>query len=142
MDSKKLTIQEFIEKYAEYELKKVKITQMNIEGYGLIEFARPQEGIILSYISGLLKASKLKKDGGMGESTDFRDLIKVSEEFVYSCCPMLQSKEIRDKFSSNEPYEIPTIVFGTGNIVGIAAELSIIFNGGKVNAETEDAIKN
>lgn len=141
MDKKKLTIQEFINKYQDKELKKVKVTEIEVEGYGLIEFVRPKESVIVNYISNITKVTKINNEKGV-DGIDFKSLLSAAEEFVYRCCPILQDKEIRASFPDNEPYEIPTLVFGSDMTLTIAVNLIDIFNGKKVKKETEQAIKN
>ncbi|MGL5655908.1 MAG: hypothetical protein ACRCXY_03595 [Fusobacteriaceae bacterium] len=143
-DKKSLDISSFLEKVIENEVKRVKIIQLEVANYGLIEFVRPKEGVMLNYITNMVKSSKMKVDENGMEFKDINmeEFLKAGSEFVYSCCPLLQSKEVRDKYSNNDPYDIPGIVFGSDVTLDLAKELNEVFKGKKVKEKVEETIKN
>lgn len=143
-DKKSLDIASFLEKVIENEVKRVKIVQLEVANYGLIEFVRPKEGVLLNYITNMVKSSKMKVDENGMEFKDINmeEFLKAGSEFVYSCCPLLQAKEVRDKYSNNDPYDIPGIVFGSDATLDLAKELNEIFKGKKVKEKIEETIKN
>ena len=112
----------------------------------MIEFARPREGVILDFLNEISKGVEVTQDKSASakESTkaDLKILLEAAQKFVYLCCPMLQAKEVRDKFKSITPYEIPTAVFGYNQTQDLANELSDIFDGTATRKKVEEEIKN
>ncbi|MGL5428572.1 MAG: hypothetical protein ACRDAS_11730 [Cetobacterium sp.] len=157
MDGKVITLQDFLSKVDENESRKVKITHIDIENFGLVEFVRPREGVLLDYLDETIKAVDIQKEKIYGDSegdentvvgerenskADMRKLVEASNKFVYKCCPMLQSKEVRDKFKGITPDEIPAQIFGNKKVMDLANELSNIFDGATVQKEVEEEVKN
>lgn len=143
-DLKTLDLSQFLKKVIENEMNKVKVTHLEVENYGLIEFVRPKEGVILNYLTNTIKCSKIKKteDDIEIKEIDIKELLNVASEFVYICCPLLQSKEVREQFPNNEPYDIPGLIFTTDGTMDLAGKLNDIFNGKKIKEKTEETIKN
>ncbi|MGL5229557.1 MAG: hypothetical protein ACRC8F_01915 [Cetobacterium sp.] len=154
MGKQVLKLEDFLNKFAENEEKKVKITHIDVPNYGLIEFVRPREGVILDFLNEISKGVEVTQDKSSSvdenninqikESTkaDLKILLEAAQKFVYLCCPMLQAKEVRDKFKSITPYEIPTAVFGYNQTQDLANELSDIFDGTATRKKVEEEIKN
>lgn len=140
----KLNISQFLEKAIENEMKRVKITEIEVENFGLIEFIRPKEGTILKYLSNAIRTTKVIKNENdiEVEKIDMEELSDLASEFVYQCCPLLQAKEIRNQYSSNEPYDIPSLIFGTTETLTLAGKLVDIFNGVKVKEKIDETVKN
>lgn len=143
---KTITLEQIIEKLNKKEEKKVKITQIEVEEYGLMEFTRPHDNDILQYFSDITKAIELDdteeiKDKKV-KKIDFGKMLDTSSEFVYKCCPMLQKKEIRDMYPKISFYEIPIQVFGMNETIEIAGKLNEIFEGSNKLEKTQEEIKN
>lgn len=143
---KTITLEQIIEKLNKKEEKKVKVTHVEVEEYGLIEFTRPNDNDILQYFSDVTKAIEFDdneetKDKKV-KTIDFRKMLDISSEFVYKCCPMLQKKEIRDMFPKVSYYEIPIQVFGMNETIELAGKLNDIFEGSNKLEKTQEEIKN
>lgn len=143
---KTITLEQIIEKLNKKEEKKVKVTHVEVEEYGLIEFTRPNDSDILQYFSDVTKAIEFDdneetKDKKV-KTIDFRKMLDISSEFVYKCCPMLQKKEIRDMFPKVSYYEIPIQVFGMNETIELAGKLNDIFEGSNKLEKTQEEIKN
>ena len=150
MGKQVLKLEDFLNKFAENEEKKVKITHIDVPNYGLIEFVRPREGVILDFLNEISRGVEVTQDKSSSvdennikqvkESTkaDLKILLEAAQKFVYLCCPMLQAKEVRDKFKSITPYEIPTAVFGYNQTQYLANELSDIFDGTATRKKVEE----
>lgn len=143
---KTITLEQIIEKLNKKEENKVKITQIEVEGYGLMEFTRPHDNDILQYFSEITKAIELDDNEEIKDkkvkTIDFGKMLDTSSEFVYKCCPMLQKKEIRDMFPKISFYEIPTQVFGMNETIELAGKLNEVFEGSKKLEKTQEEIKN
>lgn len=141
---KKLDLTMFLKKVLEAEMKRVKVLEIEVENFGVIEFIRPKEGILLNYLASIIKSSKVKKNSEDIEvkEIDFKELLNASSEFIYNCCTLLQSKEVRNQYSDRDPYEIPGIIFGTNETIRLAGELNEAFGRGKIVELIHNEIKN
>ncbi|MEG0397837.1 MAG: hypothetical protein RR656_01995 [Cetobacterium sp.] len=166
-----ITLQEFLNKVEENESKKIKVTHIEIPGFGLVEFIRPREGALLDYLDDTVKAIDITKEKTFQEEKDDEDfgtsemeeeneskiklkierenskidmklLVKASEKLVYRCCPTMQAKEVRSRFKSISPYEIPTQILGINGVNDLAQKLSEVFDGIKIQEKVNEAVKN
>lgn len=137
----KLSLKTFIEKAIEHEMKRVKIVEIEVENFGLIEFIRPKEGVLINYLSDALKASNTDKTSGKVE-TDIKHLLNTASELVYNCCPLLQAKEVRKQYPDREPYDIPAILFGITETIDLAGKLNDVFSMGGTLQAIADEVKN
>ncbi|MBC2855248.1 hypothetical protein H3N56_03785 [Cetobacterium sp. 2A] len=165
-----ITIQEFLNKVEENESKKIKVTHIEIPELGLVEFVRPREGVLLDYLDDTVKAIDITTEKTFEEEekneedfetlemeekskvilkmqkenskVDMKLLVKASEKLVYRCCPIMQSKEVRNRFKLISPYEIPTQILGMNAVNDLAQKLSGIFDGIKTQEKVNEAIKN
>lgn len=162
MNKKIITIQDFLNKLEDNESKKVKVTHIEILEFGVVEFIRPREGVLLDYLDELVKAVNITKEKTFEEiedsqennenikvmtekensKVDMRMLLKASEKLVYLCCPIMQKKEVRDRFKSITPHEIPTEIFGMNSVIDLAQKLNSTFEGIKTKESVEKAVKN
>ena len=97
MDKKVLGLKDFLKKAAENEEKKVRVTHIDVQGFGLIEFIRPREGVILDYLQEVIdsvdktvKKVHEEEDGNKkiaveeeSSKVNLRTSIAASEKFVY-----------------------------------------------------------
>ena len=58
MEKKAVTLQDFLNKVEESKVKKVRITQIEVVDFGLMEFVRPREGVLLDYLNEVVKATE------------------------------------------------------------------------------------
>lgn len=151
-----ITLEEIIEKLTEKEEKKIKVTQVEVPEFGLIEFIRPKDDKILEYITEITKGVTFEDDDNVEDTTenenkindkklkniDLKQTLEASSKFVYQCCPLLQKKEIRDMYKGAIPYEIPGQIFGMNTTIELASKLIDIFEGKKATAETLETVKN
>lgn len=150
-----ITLEEIIEKLTEKEEKKIKVTQVEVQEFGLIEFIRPKDDKIIEYVADIAKAveqeeeiSNISEDETTEKNLkkikkiDLKQLLEASSKFVYQCCPLLQKKEIRDMYKGAIPYEIPGQIFGMNETIELASKLIDIFEGKKATTETIETVKN
>lgn len=156
MAKKVLELKDFLKKVAEYEEKKVKITHVEVEGFGLMEFVRPREGIMFDYLEEVTNAVDIKTEKVYeGEEENrtisverenskvkMRSLIAAAEKFVYECCPTIQSSEVISQYKDISPYEIPTAIFGHTLTIELADKLNNIFDGSEARKKLKKAVKN
>ena len=127
-----MSLQTFIEKAKAKEAKRVKVTKIDIEDFGEVEFSRPKEEVLLDFMS--IAENR--------ENIAIKDAVLESSKFIYLCCPNMQAKEVREQYSDIEPTQIPARLFGLTNSAQIAVELFEKFDGVKLVEETEEAVKN
>lgn len=170
MEKKAVTLQDFLNKVEESKVKKVKITQIEVADFGLMEFIRPREGVLLDYLNEVVKAidkttektyeeekkddleileteDNSKKDINLkteksNEKIDMKLLVKASGKLVYSSCPLMRAKEVREQFKGIEPYDIPIELLGINKVMDLAQKLSDIFDGIKTQKTVNEAVKN
>lgn len=145
-----ITLEEFISKARKKEENKVKITKLEVEDFGEIEFQRPAESVIFKFTSDLLSTTRgidLKNDKSEKEDINISDfdiysLTKISSAFVYDCCSMMREKKVRDLYPKSDFKDIPFLILGEDEVIRIATELNKIFKGEKTFKETSEDIKN
>lgn len=150
-----MTLEQFIQKARENEEKKVKITTMNIAGFGEVEFQRPNTSVLLKFQSEL--TTGYKKEISIDEeqeeqeeqvqktSTSDIDMLKfakASSAFIYNTCSMMRTKEIRDMFKKIYPEDIPLELFNVSDVITIAVDVFNKFEGKKETKEIKEDIKN
>lgn len=156
MDKKVLGLKDFLKKAAENEEKKVRIAHIDVEGFGLIEFVRPREGVMIDYLEEVTDAVDINKERTYEEEKEnkkvtvekesskvkMRSLIEAAEKFVYLCCPTLQAKETIETYNNVSPYEIPTVIFGHNVTIDLANKLNNIFDGTEARKKVKEEVKN
>ncbi|MGL6113503.1 MAG: hypothetical protein ACRC1R_00550 [Cetobacterium sp.] len=156
MEKNVLGLKDFLKKAAENEEKRVKVTHIEVEGFGLMEFVRPREGVMLDYLEEVTDAVDIKKEKFYegdeknrkvsseieNSKVKMRSLIEAAEKFVYLCCPTLQASEVREQYKDMTPYEIPTAVFGHKLTIELADKINNVFDGTEAREKIKEAIKN
>lgn len=147
-----MTLEQFIQKARENEEKKVKITTMNIAGFGEVEFQRPNTSVLLKFQSELTTGYKKEisideeqEEQAQKTSTSDIDMLKfakVSSTFIYNTCSMMRTKEIRDMFKKIYPEDIPLELFNVSDVITIAVDVFNKFEGKKETKEIKEDIKN
>lgn len=142
--AKNTEFQAFIEKAMKRKEELSKPFELEIEGYGTVNFNRPTNNQLLSYMD---KVSSAIVTEGEGEEAKVisQDLIQMSEaakELVYVCCPTLQSKELQEALGIQDPLETSIEVFGIKETMDIAGRISEKVDGAKLQKEVDEAIKN
>lgn len=137
-----MELMDFINKIKAKEEKKVKLVNLEVKDFGEIEFVRPREGVILEYLEKIVNCGKFNIEKNEMENIDFTQLTEASSEFVYMCCPMIQSKEVREMYKGYEPIVIPRLIFGTDEMLEIAEKLENAFQGSKTREKIDKQIKN
>lgn len=144
-----MTLEQFIQKARENEEKKVKITTMNIAGFGEVEFQRPNTSVLLKFQSelttGYKKEISIDEEQAQKTSTSDIDMLKfakASSAFIYNTCSMMRTKEIRDMFKKIYPEDIPLELFNVSDVITIAVDIFNKFEGKKEVKEIKEDIKN
>lgn len=150
-----MTLEQFIQKARENEEKKVKITTMNIAGFGEVEFQRPNTSVLLKFQSELTTGYKKEisideeqeeqEEQAQKTSTSDIDMLKfakASSAFIYNTCSMMRTKEIRDMFKKIYPEDIPLELFNVSDVITIAVDIFNKFEGKKEVKEIKEDIKN
>lgn len=141
-----ITLQDFINKVQNRENNKVKITVIQVEGFGDVEFHRPSEAELLRYSNEILNCYKgdFKSDEVEVDVSNFdmEKMISNASTLIYNSCSYFRAKEIRDMYKENEFTEIPLIILGTQEVLKIANQLNEVFSGKKTKENIENTIKN
>ncbi len=135
-------LQTFIEKARTKEQKKIKVTELEVEDFGMVGFVRPSDETILEFMDTALKMMDENDDGEMKLEGDIKEFVKESSKFVYLCCPDLQKKEVRDEFGGNDPFQSAASLFGFTTVMPLAAQLFAKFGGMQTQEEISEAVKN
>lgn len=140
-------LETFIERAREYELKKVKVIEKKIEGFGTIRFTRPPQVELLEYLESLASQAKPQvgtdsKDGDIEVNLTIGVIAMAASKLVYNCCVDLQSKEIREMFKGIDNYEIPLEMFGSGEIMRLGNFISTEFGSLEIKRKVTDEVKN
>lgn len=148
-----MTLEQFIQKVREKEESKIKITTLQIENFGEVEFERPntsvmlkfQKEIMASYNSEITETEDEENQEVKKIKTsdiEMDKFAKASSVFVYNSCSMLRTKEIREIYKKNHPEDIPLELFGMNEVIAIAVDVFNKFEGRKEVAEVEEDVKN
>ena len=148
-----MTLEQFIPKVREKEESKIKITTLQIENFGEVEFERPntsvmlkfQKEIMASYNSEITETEDEENQEVKKIKTsdiEMDKFAKASSVFVYNSCSMLRTKEIREIYKKNHPEDIPLELFGMNEVIAIAVDVFNKFEGRKEVTEVEEDVKN
>lgn len=148
-----MTLEQFIQKVREKEESKIKITTLQIENFGEVEFERPntsvmlkfQKEIMASYNSEITETEDEENQEVKKIKTsdiEMDKFAKASSVFVYNSCSMLRTKEVREIYKKNHPEDIPLELFGMNEVIAIAVDVFNKFEGRKEVAEVEEDVKN
>lgn len=148
-----MTLEQFIQKVREKEESKIKITTLQIENFGEVEFERPntsvmlkfQKEIMASYNSEITETEDEENQEVKKIKTsdiEMDKFAKASSVFVYNSCSMLRTKEIREIYKKNHPEDIPLELFGMNEVIAIAVDIFNKFEGRKEVTEVEEDVKN
>lgn len=146
-----MEVKDFLLKVKENEAKKLKLIQIDVEGYGNLEFMKPKTEDLFSYFEALADSDininigkeeevENKEDTNKKEETkpqklkdmgleELPKITKASSKLIYNCSSLLKSKELRNIYPSIHNFDIPTEVFGWSEVIGIAAEIVEKFGG-------------
>jgi len=131
-------LETFLQKARAKEAKKVKVTKIDVEDFGEVEFVRPKDEVILDY----MEIATEILDGDEVAIKNIKNVVKESSKFIYLCCPEFQKKEVREEFGEEDPFQGPAKLFGLTEVVSLGAELFSIFDGIDTKEELEEDIKN
>jgi hypothetical protein len=131
-DKMSIDLQTFLEKARVKENNKLKVTEIEVKEFGLLEFARPKDSDMMKFMTKITTGNK----------ENIEELTNISKEFVYLSCPMLQKKEVQDEFKIQMPFETPIVLFGFMETIKLANEIFSEFNGIEVVEEVEEEVKN
>ena len=138
-----MQLQDFLNKARENESKKLKIIEIEVEGFGKIEFSRPTVNELVEYTNKVAGAvTTIQTDEGTIKRQSYEDVVQASKELVYNSCSLLQASETRDNFKGLSPYDIPLEVFGITKTIELATEISDKFDPSERIKKMEDDIKN
>ncbi len=148
-----MTLEQFIQKVREKEESKIKVTTLQIENFGEVEFERPntsvmlkfQKEIMASYNSEITETEDEENQEVKKIKTsdiEMDKFAKASSVFVYNSCSMLRTKEIREIYKKNHPEDIPLELFGMNEVIAIAVDVFNKFEGRKEVTEVEEDVKN
>lgn len=143
-----ITLQDFINKVKEKENNKVKITTIEVEGFGEIEFQRPSDEELLRYNNEILNCFKGDiRNENIGKEidismVDMEKMVLNASTFIYNSCSFFRAKEIRDMYKENEFTKIPLLILENSETLKIANELNAVFKGKSTKEEVEKEIKN
>lgn len=123
-----IQFEEFLRKATKKQEEKAKVIVMDIEDFGPVEFTRPETNYTLDFME------KIEKAEG------FKESFELFKELLYTHCPILQKKELRDQIKVNSPYDLVPEIFGIQETAALANEYMEKF--GFSSEEEDDDIKN
>lgn len=139
-------LETFLERARNYESKKLKVIEKEIEGFGKIQFCRPNQNELMEYMNTL--ASKVKpKQVDVGDVTvdmniELSLFAKAASKLVYNCCTEMRSTEIREMYKGIDYHEIPLEMFGSNLVIELGGFISDKFDGVGTQEEVKEEIKN
>lgn len=147
-----MEIKDFLLKVKENEAKKLKLIQINVEGYGNIEFMRPKTEDMFSYYTAMAN-SNINIDTEKEENTKAQNLkdmgleelpkiVKASSILIYNCSSFLKSKELRNMYPGIHNFDIPVEIFGWNKVIEIASQIIDRFGGSEEVKKDIDLIDN
>lgn len=140
-----VNLETFLNKVMEKEAKKVKITSVDIEGIGEVEFHRPKESQLIRYTNEIprcyLGDIKEKEEISL-DKLDMEGMSLNASELIYDSCSFFRAKELRDMYKDVEFIKLPLIILGTTETIRVANIINEAFNGIKITQNTDEEIKN
>ena len=147
-----MTLEQFIQKVREKGESKIKITTLQIENFGEVEFERPNTSVMLKFQKEIMTSYNSEVTETEDEENqevkkiktsdiEMDKFAKASSVFVYNSCSMLRTKEIREIYKKNHPEDIPLELFGMNEVIAIAVDVFNKFEGRKEVAEVEEDVK-
>lgn len=138
-----MQLQDFLNKTRENEAKKLKIAEIEVEGFGKVEFIRPKVQQMIEYLNKTTNATvKIKTEEGVMEKTNFEEMVEAAKEFVYNSCSLLQAKEMGEMYKDIYPLDLPLEVFGINETVVLASKIADKFCISEEIEKVEEDIKN
>lgn len=138
-----MQLQDFLNKTRENEAKKLKIAEIEVEGFGKIEFIRPTVQLMIDYLNKATNATtKTKTEEGVMEKVNFEEMVEAAKEFVYNSCSLLQAKETGEMYKDIYPTDLPLEIFGINETVVLASKIADKFCISEQIKKVEDDIKN
>lgn len=137
----KLNLDLFIQKAIKISEERKKPFELEIEDFGAINFNYPKQNQLLNYMDSSVKGVTVDSNGVL-LSQDFGLLVEAAKEFVYACCPYLQSDELHKALDLKDPFDAPIIIFGLDKTMEIASQIAEIAQGKKIIEKVVEEVKN
>lgn len=139
-------LETFLERARNYESKKLKVIEKEVEGFGKIQFCRPNQNELLEYLATITSKAKPKQIelGNVVVDMDIELSLfaKAASKLIYNCCTEMRSTEIREMYKGVDYHEIPLEMFGSNLVIELGTFISEKFEGVEVKKEVEEEIKN
>ena len=132
-----MTLEDFKTKAIDKFKRRILITDIDVEGYGLVPFNRPSDDDLLAYLNGAAKGAKFTKDGEVKE-TDITPIAEASKILVYNSCKFLHDADLQNEAEVIDPYDMPFKTFGIDATMKAAEKISDIFGSGEVQEEIKN----
>ena len=112
--AKNTEFENFIQKAMKRKEEMSKPFDLEIEGYGKVNFNRPTNNQLLEYMDKVSSAIVTEGEGEAAKvvSQDLIQMTEAAKELVYVCCPMLQAKELQEALAIQDPFETAIETFG------------------------------
>lgn len=138
--SKKITLQDFITKTVMKKNNAPQHAEIEFDG-DYIPVERPSIETQVDYLNGATNAMSFNTDGEiLGQ--DFEKMFDASRDFIFACCPYMQSKELREALECGEPSDVVGKVFGLEGTIDFASKIKEAFDVEKTVEKVHAEIKN
>ncbi|WP_099192224.1 hypothetical protein [Tepidibacter mesophilus] len=136
-----LTLEVFRKKAIEKEQQRIKFTDIEVDGFGLVRFNRPTDNQLIEYSNRISNAFKFNKKGEvLGQ--DLTEIYEANKELVYITCEFLQDKKLRESLEIKDPMDMPFKVFGIDETQNLADKIDKAFSSESVKEKVEEEVKN
>lgn len=125
-----MQLQDFLNKAKTKKANEKKVVNIEIKELGAVEFIRPKHGDILDFMD--------KTDKG---DESVKEMMQATYEMLYLHCPVLQSKELRDEFKPNSPYDLVPELFGITQAGEILEKFMAAFDMGETEKKIDEEVK-
>ncbi len=143
--TKQMDFEAFMEKALKRNEEINKVYEIEVKGYGIMNFNKPKHLQLLKYIdkSGNAVEFENKENGEIKViSQDLFLIDEASRELVYFTCPFLQDKKLQEALGIIDPLQTPIEVFGIEETMDLAGKISKLAKGESLQEEVNEKIKN
>lgn len=138
--AQKITLDSFIAKRVARAKSLPMVVDVEFQG-DLIEIHRPSNNVQLAYMSGISGAITLDNKGNL-TGQDFDKMYDASRNFIFACCPFLNSDALKNEFQCAEAIDMVDKIFGIDGVVEFASSIKEAFDVEKNVKKIEDTVKN
>lgn len=135
--AQKITFKDFMAKRVDKAKNKPMTADVEFDG-DLVTVNKPSHNLQLQFMNGYASAVTANAQGEI-VGQDFGVMFETSRDFIFACCPFLDSKEMRDELGiKGEPMDIVGEIFGVEGTIEFAMSIKEAFD---IEGETEKVVE-